>query len=388
MQDHRLSRHESIQVHDQIRDPNDYSGDLQRANYALWEAFGDHDLWRIFSILSKFDPMDVVMEKHTHREAWINCGGVFYKSRNFRAALEVFERLYDLLCGYQLSSNTYVRKYDVLDWLAEIHKFLQHPALSNRCAILSLVDESMSNAELDASEFRIYEDLIFDHGFRQEEVENLVDVIYKGDRSDFPEIILNDLNEFRWMKALPSTNEMAYYRANLHVIKVLFNQLGDGTGNALEKLAQYLFTVIPGCRAYRRTQTKQTDFDVWCHLDGVSPDFRKEIGHYVLCECKDWGKPVGFGEIAKFARILDSANCKLGVMFAKNGISGDSLRDAQLEQHKFYHKSGIVIAVVNKDDLERILQGESFLTLLREKYEEIRFTLSESAALSSLGKKA
>ncbi|WP_409025367.1 restriction endonuclease [Halalkalicoccus salilacus] len=51
---------------------------------------------------------------------------------------------------------------------------------------------------------------------------------------------------------------------------------------------------------------------------------RDEYGWYILVECKNWSTAIGASEIRDFIGKMDSSKTRLGVVFARNGISGES----------------------------------------------------------------
>jgi hypothetical protein len=111
-------------------------------------------------------------------------------------------------------------------------------------------------------------------------------------------------------------------------------------------------------------------------FEGSFMDFRSELGRYFLVECKDWASPADFTTVAKFCRVLDSAKCRFGILFSREGVSGqEQTRFAQREIVKVFQDRGVVIVVVTKADLARVANGENFLTLLRSKYEKVRLDL-------------
>jgi hypothetical protein len=110
-------------------------------------------------------------------------------------------------------------------------------------------------------------------------------------------------------------------------------------------------------------------------------DFRSEFGRYFICECKDWSNAVGFSEFAKFARVLDSIKARFGIMFAPEGISGEKgTTDARREQLKLYQDRGMIIVVLDRDDLDFVATGGNFIARLRTKYERERLDLVQEAA--------
>jgi len=143
-----------------------------------------------------------------------------------------------------------------------------------------------------------------------------------------------------------------------------------------ESEAEYLLSCMPGCRTYRRQKTESTDYDVICSMEGFDVDFRSEFGRYFVCECKDWAKPADFTTIAKFCRVLDSVKSKFGILFSKKGISGQgTAKYADRELIKVFQDRGMVIVVINENDLREVAKGKNFINLLRSKYETVRLDL-------------
>jgi len=112
-------------------------------------------------------------------------------------------------------------------------------------------------------------------------------------------------------------------------------------------------------------------------MEGSETDFRAEFGRYFVCECKDWSKPADFSAFAKFCRVLDSVKSKFGILFSRSGISGEGRKsDAVLEQIKVFQDRGIIIIVINEEDIAEIANNDkSFISMLRYKYEKVRLDL-------------
>jgi hypothetical protein len=96
----------------------------------------------------------------------------------------------------------------------------------------------------------------------------------------------------------------------------------------------------------------------------------------VSSEESHWNTPANFTTLAKFCRVLDSVKSKFGILFSKDGISGSGRStDAERELFKVYADRGIVIVVVDWNDMESVAEGANFFAMLRTKYEEIRLDL-------------
>ncbi len=198
-----------------------------------------------------------------------------------------------------------------------------------------------------------------------------------ADEASYPEWVLQQLDN-EWISQAPTFEETGVFAANSRYIEYLMRRLGDGTGKSLELLADYLMSCMPGCRTARRQRSGSTDYDVVCSMEGLELDFRSEFGRYFVCECKDWDSKADFTTMAKFCRILDSVKSRFGILFSKQGISGEGKRKfAELEQLKVFQDRGIVIVVVDQKDLERLAEGANFISILRSKYERVRLNLIE-----------
>jgi hypothetical protein len=175
------------------------------------------------------------------------------------------------------------------------------------------------------------------------------------------------------MAEIPSLMEAGIYTVNSKYIKHLIPMLGDSQGKALESIADYVLSCMPGCRTSRRKRSRSSEYDLVCALEGVGADFRTEFGRYFVCECKDWKKAVDFSAIAKFCRVLDSIRAKFGIIFSPKGISGaKGSKYAENERRKIFHERSIVLVVIDLEDLKKLSDGDSLITLLRKKYEQIR----------------
>ncbi|HEY59695.1 MAG TPA: hypothetical protein G4N92_03260 [Anaerolineae bacterium] len=167
------------------------------------------------------------------------------------------------------------------------------------------------------------------------------------------------------------------YFINKGYAEFLKSKLRDGSGKALEYLAAYFMSCIPGCRTRFRQKSHSSEYDVICNIDGNYNDFRSEWGRIFVCECKDYEKnSMGFTDTAKFIQVLNSTKSRFGIIFSPTGISGkDKTLDSERELLKIFQNEGIVITVIDNTDIESICRGTSLINLLRSKYEIVRLDL-------------
>ena len=290
--------------------------------------------------------------------------------------------LYNQILQYQIHSKKYVHKGMPLVWLYEFYRTINFKAIADKYMFLTCVEDAIIDKGHFNRQAGVYFRLNFHFGMNDAAINKLGKDLYSlyiknKKRVINPEYYLQLYGD-SWKNKIPSVEEYNYWDINRFYFNELLSQLNDRTGKALESIAEYLFMNIPGATTLKRAKTPSTDYDLLCVFEGNYHDFRRELGNYIICECKNWKKPADFTTVAKFMRLLDSTKCQTGVLFSKNGLSGAGRnRYGEREIIKYFQDRGKVIIVVSEKDLNNINKGSSFITLLKNKYEKIRFDLNE-----------
>jgi hypothetical protein len=284
-----------------------------------------------------------------------------------------------MLIGQRLGKR--IHKGLPLVWIYECYLMMGFVTLAKRYLMLTLIEDAIrENGELLSETGGVYFRFVWRHGLADSELQRYAKEAYNQFvkhpvESLFPEWILQELDN-NWMTEFPIAQEAAVYSVNPRYVKHLIEKLGDTSGATLERLAEYILSCMPGCRTTRRRRSHSSDYDIVCSVEGLEVDFRSELGRYFVCECKDWQSPADFTTMAKFCRVLDSTKSRFGILFSKNGISGEGRTvDAEREQLKVFQDRGMVIVVIDQSDLEHVARGGSFINLLRAKYERVRLDL-------------
>lgn len=326
-------------------------------------------------------PANVAQQYTGGQRVWELFGLFFLNSgRNYEAST-LFLLLYDHLLTYQATANARVHKGVALYWLAMCHAALGNTVTAKRYLMLALCEDAIKDkGKIDLQDSGSYFMLVWHFGLPDVQLRRYVEQVWALHQeqelaSRFPEWSLQQLDQ-DWMTEVPNANEAGLYKISCPYAKWLLDHTEDKEGKNLECLAQYLIGAMPGCRALRNVRSEVSDYDVVGVFEGSFMDFRSELGRYFLVECKDWSRPADFTTVAKFCRVLDSAKCRFGILFSREGVSGqEETRFAQREIVKVFQDRGVVIVVVNKADLERVANGDNFLTMLRSKYEKVRLDL-------------
>jgi hypothetical protein len=326
-----------------------------------------------------------IMDGQPNQDAWTSVAGFYSAQGRVHEALSIYSALYDYMLVAEEETGKRYHKGTPLVWMSDCYGRLGYSLISRRYLMLTLVEDAIrESGKVSPDTTGVYFRLVWGGGLSDTQLNQYAEKIYALSQksavdSMYPEWVLQHLDQ-SWIAQIPAPQEVGVYAANARYVRKLLAGLGDGTGKTLELLADYVLSCMPGCRTTRRVYTPSTDLDVVCSMEGFDVDFRSELGRYFVCECKDWGKPADFTTLAKFCRVLDSVKSRFGILFSKEGISGeDDYRYAGLEQLKVFQDRGMVIVVLEQSDLEQVANGVNFISLLRTKYEDVRLNLTRTS---------
>lgn len=176
----------------------------------------------------------------------------------------------------------------------------------------------------------------------------------------------------------------------------------DAKKKSLERLASYLFLLIPGCvpksNQKDENQTYETDLVVR-NLNPNSNLIADTFGRNFIVECKNTTATIGVRDVGYFLHRIYLMHASFGIMFAKNDISGklnqgatktgkanneeekngeaDKERDERAARQlirRTYHENDVLCIVLTSDHLKQLGKGDkTFLSLLWELSEKFRF---------------
>ncbi len=315
-------------------------------------------------------------------DVWSYYGVLLMLQGKAHQAIEVFDSLYVRILCRQSETAKRFHKGLPLFHMSQCYQSLGRMVHAKRYMMLTLCEDAVSDkGVLNLQNTGSYGRLAWVYGLSDGQIRGYATqayAVFQESAADgaMPEWILQRFDQ-QWKTEVPSDREAGTYHITKRYCEHLIGQLGVGDGKALERLAQYLVGSMPGCRAYLRGRTFSTDHDVVASVEGPIADFRSELGRYFVCECKDRKeKKASFSDVAKFCRVLDSVKAKFGIIFSPNGLSGEGeAENADREVLKIYQDRGMVIVVVNREDLQRVAEGANFISMLREKYEVVRLDL-------------
>ncbi|TYL35856.1 hypothetical protein CV102_25560 [Natronococcus pandeyae] len=134
-------------------------------------------------------------------------------------------------------------------------------------------------------------------------------------------------------------------------------------GDTFEDLAKILFNALDNV-VVRDTNVKNNTGEVDLIVEYLGSDdltIFDDWGRYFLVECKNWKDSVGVSEIRDFYGKMDKTKVDLGIIFARNGISGDNGVNAKRWIQDYYQRDSCMILVISEEHIRLLLEGESDL---------------------------
>jgi tetratricopeptide (TPR) repeat protein len=142
---------------------------------------------------------------------------------------------------------------------------------------------------------------------------------------------------------------------------------------SLELLSESLFGGIQGFTPLPSTRTYTGELDRIIRNENGTHPFLKGLGAHILVECKNWSTKVGANHIRIFLDKMDEHRCQVGVMLAKQGITGKGIREAKGRIWGKFQQNGIILMILSKGDIERIIRCENLIQIMKEKFEDVKF---------------
>lgn len=172
--------------------------------------------------------------------------------------------------------------------------------------------------------------------------------------------------------------EQTIFRPNKDTLRELLDsveraQTNDEKKRSLESLSEELFKAVEGFTVLGPMRTTTGELDRIIRNENSSHPFLTGLGPHILVECKNWAERVGASHIRIFLDKLDEHRCEVGAMLARNGITGEGTDEAVGRIRSKYQQSGKVVMVLTKGDIERIVNCENLIQIMKEKVEDVKF---------------
>jgi hypothetical protein len=141
-------------------------------------------------------------------------------------------------------------------------------------------------------------------------------------------------------------------------------------GNAYEELLAYVIGKTPGVTITRRNilnNALSEEIDI-AFFNEQKPNGFYFLPYFILAECKNWSRPLGSAEVNWFDTKLKNRGISFGILFAANGISGDTAnRTAARDVISNSLREGRDIILLNDQDVIGMSDTKEFCELIKTK---------------------
>lgn len=166
-------------------------------------------------------------------------------------------------------------------------------------------------------------------------------------------------------------------------VKGFLNTIDKATGKAirgkaLEELACYLFSLVPGITITGRNEMNTfatEEIDVACRNE-QDPAGLRLLSPFFLVECKGWTDAVNSEQVAWFLMKIEHRGLDFGVLIAANGITGvpEHLTAANFLVSFALATKKIRMVLITREEIEALTSGEELAERIIEKVTRLHAT--------------
>lgn len=301
---------------------------------------------------------------------------------------EFFNVLYIRLLEIQKKENRRVHKGLPLHNIGLARFFMGLPG-ADRYLLLAYIEDCITSFEERESEnplnplqlpaYKMLKYSLKISDYDLEQIKSNIDKIFLYPEEAFNKIsrdiwlinqTLFDINTFYFNELLEKLEAVSkeYDMAS----KEQKRRLTTKVGRTFEYFVEYLFNSVNGFKVVGKnfsTRINEIDRIVENYSNNMALE---KLGRYFIVECKNssWrGYNPGSKVVDHLLMTMRRANCNMGILISKSGFANTVKKSIYLE----FLKSGFMILPIDMQDLNRIKNGENFVTILLEKYNEIKF---------------
>jgi hypothetical protein len=329
-----------------------------------------------------------------HEPRLVQLGKLLSKLISLDLASFCYQKCYDKLLEIELIKNERIHKGNVLYWIADNYRRKNEIDLAFDkfldCFLEDIMTENSGSQIPDVVKS-------FSNSIDSPSVSNLV-LFFNVNINDL--ILLKDncislLTGNKCFNALQLRNLLivnkkpiikywhySNYYPNISVLKEEFKQINDSTGKHFERFASLFFSTVRGWEIVHDVSVGQKDYQFDALIRNRSNEITilNKFGDYIAVECKNYSKhKISVEQFNHFAMKLIFHNIKTGILFSKNGITGDSIKEylkySRAVRSKLSSIFNIQILVFNEQDITDILNGRNLIMKIDELYESSKFDL-------------
>ncbi|GGD22886.1 restriction endonuclease [Pontibacillus salipaludis] len=154
-------------------------------------------------------------------------------------------------------------------------------------------------------------------------------------------------------------------------------------GELLEEFTMFLFNRFQDVRVTKnkRPADNETDIEAVMSEKAQPPFITQIIGPKIVCECKNKkSSSIDVGMVTKLAEILPTRGSSFGVFISINGMGGYAWRYGEGKRKKIMYKDRLPLISFTVKELEVLLEGNNFLTMIKQKYYQLLDEVDDETA--------
>ena len=359
---------------------SDYSDKIRQCNQLLADIVTNYE--------------DTELNEHTINDLYGEIPGKIFGLSE--AYFSILLSGWNLLNELQVKNNSYVYRASIAAYLTMNYRLAGDRGATYRWALLTEAENLLDKQSHHANTGK--EVLTSEFGFDDIAIEKLASISKENltlvdDQRNWriPEAFSEDaVTKFAFLFPEYSmkfglATKIEEYEINPHYFGSLLNKINEQfsnttqKGNSLEQLATYLFLLIPGLVPRRNLLEETIAFEsdiVVRNLNRNANLISDMFGRFILSECKNWEKTVTVKEVGYFLFRMRLTHSHFGVLFAKNGITGDPAKETAARSliRKTFHEDGNICIVIDETILQMIHHKSiSFLSCMMLENEKVRF---------------
>ncbi|MGV9972857.1 restriction endonuclease [Nocardia beijingensis] len=140
-------------------------------------------------------------------------------------------------------------------------------------------------------------------------------------------------------------------------------------GRAYEDALAYIFESVPGCQVQRNSLNRFHSEEIDIAVMNFKPENGlRALPEIFLIECKNWREPVDSATVSTFATKLRHRSCKLGILIAANGVTGNPYeKTAAYQAASNALQEKIRILLLTTDDLCSVRSHQDVVNLIHRR---------------------
>jgi hypothetical protein len=323
------------------------------------------------------------------------------KRNLYRPAITVVSACYDRLNELQALDNKRYHKGAPAMYFGRLYHALGEFQPAAWFFVMTIVEDVLSK-KIDIQDTLAAKDLRNSFGWNEANIKAIAETALELNTQQpelrHPEIVAVDLLRKGKLNFPPPAKNESEIPINRTLLNQLICDLSNGQSTdekkkSLEFLASYLAVTLPSVKikanvkAFEQGNTFEHEIDLVVIQQGQPTYLLEALGRHFLIECKNLKDKDGVGvpDLNHFLAKIRFHGCKCGVIFSRNGLSGDKgkeagLKYARLTQLRWYHQDGCIVIVINEAQLrEMVTSSISFAELLLQGYESVKFSIPEDA---------